>query len=110
MEDKPLKFTFCVPCLFGLEGPIADELKRLGMEEVRADNGRVYFQGDESAIAKANIGLRMGERVLLEIGSFEAVTFDSLFEQTRALPWELFLPKDAAFPVTGHSLNSKLFC
>ena len=109
MEDTPLKFTFCVPCLFGLEGPIADELKRLGMEEVRADNGRVYFQGDESAIAKANIGLRMGERVLLEIGSFEAVTFDSLFEQTRALPWELFLPKDAAFPVTGHSLNSKLF-
>ena len=109
MEDTPLKFTFCVPCLFGLESPIADELKRLGMEEVRADNGRVYFQGDESAIAKTNIGLRMGERVLLEVGSFEAVTFDSLFEQTRSLPWELFIPKDAAFPVTGHSLNSKLF-
>ncbi len=104
-----MKLRFCTPCLFGLEGPIADELKRLGLDEVQADNGRVYFQGDESSIAKANIGLRMGERVLLEIGSFEATSFDSLFEQTRALPWEHFIPKDAAFPVTGHSLNSKLY-
>ena len=104
-----MELAFCVPCLFGLEGLIADELRRLGIEGVRADNGRVFFQGDEHALAKANIGLRMGERVLIELGGFEAVSFDSLFEQTKSLPWENFLPKDAAFPVTGYSLNSKLF-
>ena len=104
-----MELTFCVPCLFGLEGLIADELKRLGFDRVRADNGRVFFQGGESAVAQANLCLRMGERVLIELGSFEATSFDSLFEQTKALPWERFLPQDAAFPVTGHSLNSKLF-
>ena len=104
-----MELAFCVPCLFGLEGLIAEELRRLGLEGVRADNGRVFFRGDEHAVAKANIGLRMGERVLIELGSFEAVSFDALFEQTKALPWENFLPKDAAFPVTGYSLNSKLF-
>ena len=109
MEGTRLKLHFCVPCLFGLEGPITDELKRLGFDAVQAENGRVYFQGDEASIATANIGLRMGERVLLEVGSFEATSFDSLFEQTRTLPWDQFIPKDAAFPVTGHSLNSKLF-
>ena len=109
MEGFLLRYNFCVPCLFGLEGPIADELKRLGMEGVRSDNGRVYFMGDEGAIAKANLCLRMGERVLIELGRFEATSFDSLFEQTKALPWEQLIPKDAAFPVTGHSLNSKLF-
>ena len=109
MEETALNLTFCVPCLFGLEGLIADELKRLDLEGVHAENGRVYFHGDEAAAATANIGLRMGERVLIELGRFEATSFDSLFEQTKALPWELFIPKDAAFPVTGHSLNSALF-
>ena len=101
--------TLCVPCLFGLEGPIADELRRLGLDAVRAENGRVYAEGDENAAAKTNLCLRMGERVLIELGSFEALSFDALFEQTRALPWERFIPKDAAFPVAGHSLNSHLF-
>ena len=100
---------YCVPCLFGLEGLIADEMKRLSLEGVAAENGRVYFSGDDSALVRANLCLRMGERVLIELGSFEASSFDALFEQTRALPWERYLPKDAAFPVTGHSLNSKLF-
>ena len=109
MEEKGLELQFCVPCLFGLEGLIADEMKRLCFDEVRAENGRVFFRGDERATARANIGLRMGERVLIELGSFEAQSFDSLFEQTKALPWENFIPKDAAFPVAGHSLNSKLF-
>ena len=109
MEGSPLEMTFCVPGLFGLEGLIADELKRLRFDGVRADNGRIFFQGEELALARANICLRMGERVLIELGSFEATSFDSLFEQTKALPWERFVPKDAAFPVTGHSLNSALF-
>ena len=104
-----MNHRFCVPCLFGLEGLVADELRRMGAAEVAAENGRVYFSGDEAMLARANLRLRTGERVLLELGRFEAKTFDALFEQTRALPWERWIPKDAAFPVTGHSLNSKLF-
>ena len=100
---------YCVPCLFGLEGLIGDEMKRLSLQNVCAENGRVYFSGDDAALVRANLCLRMGERVLIELGSFEAVSFDALFEQTRALPWERYIPKDAAFPVTGHSLNSRLF-
>ena len=100
---------FCVPCLFGLEGLAADELRRLNMKNVSAENGRVYFEGDDAAAARANLCLRTGERVLIELGRFEAASFDALFEQTKALPWEQWIPQDAAFPVTGHSLNSKLF-
>ena len=100
---------FCVPCLFGLEGLAADELRRMQLEQVSAENGRVYFTGDDTALVRANLCLRTGERVLLELGRFEAVTFDALFEQTKALPWEDWIPRDAAFPVAGHSLNSKLF-
>lgn len=103
------KYDLCVPCLLGLEGPIADELKRMKLEGVRSENGRVYFSGDDFAIAKANTCLRIGERVLIEIGRFEARTFDELFEKTKALPWEKLIPADAAFPVKGYSLNSKLF-
>ncbi len=104
-----MNHRFCVPCLFGLEGLVADELRRMDAQEVAAENGRVYFSGDEAMLARANLCLRMGERVLLELGRFEAQTFDQLFEQTKALPWEQWIPRDAAFPVAGHSLNSKLF-
>ena len=106
MNDK---FDLCVPCLLGLEGPIADELKRMKLSDVRSENGRVYFKGGAEAIAKANINLRIGERVLIELGRFEARSFDELFEKTKALPWEMLIPRDAAFPVKGYSLNSKLF-
>jgi putative N6-adenine-specific DNA methylase len=99
----------CVPCLLGLEGPIADELRRMKQEDVRAENGRVYFSGDAAAVAKANVNLRIGERVLIELGCFDALTFDELFERTKALPWETLIPKNGAFPVKGYSLNSKLF-
>ncbi len=109
MGGRIVMMTFCVPCLFGLEGLIADEIRRLDIQDVRAENGRVYASGDEAALARLNLCLRMGERVLIELGSFEAASFDALFEQTKALPWERFIPKDAAFPVTGHCLNSKLF-
>ena len=102
-------FKLCVPCLLGLEGPIADELRRMKMQNVQNENGRVYFTGGAKEIAKANINLRIGERVLLELGRFRAETFDELFERTKALPWEMLIPRDAAFPVKGYSLNSKLF-
>ena len=99
----------CVPCLLGLEGPIAEELRRMDMEEVSAENGRVYFSGGEGAIARANINLRIGERVLIELDRFEALSFEQLFQGTRALPWESLIPADGAFPVKGYSLNSRLF-
>ena len=104
-----MDYTLCVPCLLGLEGPIAGELRRLNMENVAAENGRVYFTGGASDVARANVSLRVGERVLIELGRFEALSFDQLFEGTKALPWEQIIPKNGAFPVKGHSLNSKLF-
>ena len=99
---------FVVPCLFGLEGPAADELRRMGVENVRAENGRVRFSGDARSCAKANLRLRTGERVLLQLGSFEARTFDELFEGVRALPLADLIPADGQFPVKGYCLNSTL--
>ncbi len=104
-----MEYQLCVPCLLGLEGPIADELRRMDMDGVSAENGRVFFSGGDEAIARANICLRIGERVLIELGRFEALSFEQLFQGTRALPWESLIPADGAFPVKGYSLNSKLF-
>ena len=104
-----MDYTLCVPCLLGMESIISDELKRLDISNVRNENGRVYFSGDGAQIARANINLRCGERILLELGRFEAKTFDELFESTKALPWESIIPPDGAFPVKGYSLDSKLF-
>jgi len=101
-------FEFAVPCLFGLEGIAGDELKRLDMENVRVENGRVLFSGDRTAMAKANVCLRTGERVLLVLGEFTAKTFDQLFQGVYHLPLEDYIPSDGAFPVKGHCLNSTL--
>lgn len=101
-------YDLCVPCLLGLEGPISDELRRLGMNDVAAENGRVYFKGDAASLAAANICLRTGERVLIEAGRFHATSFDALFESVKAIPWENYIPKDGAFPVKGYCLNSQL--
>lgn len=104
-----MNLRFCAPCHFGVEGLVADELRRLGMSEVRAENGRVRFSGTEEDLAKACLWLRCAERVLVEVGSFTATTFDELFEGVKALPFEDYIPINAAFPVKGHSINSKLF-
>ncbi len=103
------QFQFCIPCLFGLEGLVADELRRMDIHDVRAEDGRVFFSGSLGDCAKVNISLRCGERVLLELGNFSAKSFDALFEGVRALPWSQYLPMDAAFPVSGYSLDSTLF-
>ena len=97
-----------VPTLFGLEGLCADELRRLGLSDVRAENGRVLCAARPADIPRVNLNLRTGERALVLLGSFPAGDFDALFEGVRALPWEDFLPRDAAFPVKGHCLNSAL--
>lgn len=95
-------------CPMGLESIVAKEVQDLGYD-TRVENGRIYFEGDSSAIVKANLWLRTADRVKLIVGQFEAVTFDSLFEQTKNLPWEQFIPTDGQFPVQGRSLKSKLF-
>ena len=102
-------FELISPCLFGLEGPLGDELRHGGFADVRPENGRVRFRGNADDVARANIKLRMAERVLIEVGSWSAATFDELFEGTAALPWEDYIPKSGAFPVKGYSLNSALY-
>ncbi len=97
-----------VPCLLGLEGLVADELRRMNIKNVQADNGRVFFTDNYNAVARANICSRYGERVLIEIGNFKATTFSELFDKVEALPWEQWIDKEDEFPVKGSSLNSKL--
>ncbi len=101
-------FEFSVPTLFGLEGIAGDELRRLNIENVRVENGRVLFSGDESALARANMFLRTGERVLLILAEFEAKSFEELFQGVYRTNLEDFIPADGAFPVKGHCLNSQL--
>ena len=102
------KLQFAVPTLFGLESLCADEMRRLGLADVRAENGRVFCTGTAADIPRLNLNLRTGERVLIHLGSFPAPTFDALFEGVKALPWEQFIPRECAFPVKGHCLNSAL--
>ena len=96
-------------CLFGLEGLLGEEIDNLGYKRVETIDGRVTFEAPPEAIAVCNIRLRTAERVLIKIGSFRAVTFDHLFEGTKALPWSDYVGKNDAFPVKGHSIRSKLF-
>ena len=100
--------TLTVPCLFGLESLVADEMKRLDLKNVRAENGRVHCEGSMADIARLNINLRCGARVLMELGSFVAKDFEALFQGVLALPLEEFIPRDGEFPVKGYSINSTL--
>jgi putative N6-adenine-specific DNA methylase len=93
---------------FGLEAVVSRELKQLGFEDLKVEDGRVYFQGDESAICKANLWLRSANRVLVEVGTFQAVDFGELFDQTEAIDWSEWIQKDSAFPVRGKSVRSQL--
>ncbi len=102
------KIQGCVPCLFGLEALVAQELRNLGAEQVEPENGRVFFWGDEATIVDANLWLRTGQRVEIVLGKFKALSFDALFEGVLALPWERWIPENGRFPVKGHALNSKL--
>ena len=98
------------PCHFGLESVLKREIQDLGYEISQVEDGRVTFYGEADAACRANIFLRTAERVLLKVGSFKAVTFDELFEKTKALPWEAYIPKDGKFWVAkASSVKSKLF-
>ena len=100
--------TYEIPCLLGLEKLVADEIKRLGLADVRAENGRVLCQGSWADCARLNINLRCGARVIALLGQFPARSFEELFQGVRAIPWEEFLPREAAFPVKGYSISSQL--
>ncbi len=104
-----MKFDFAVPCLFGLEGLLASELEELGAGNIEAENGRVFFTGDENTLARVNINSRFGERLQIHIGSFSAHNFEELFQGVRSLDWAFWLDKKDAFPVKGSSLKSDLF-
>ena len=104
------KLELIAPCHFGLEAVLKREIIDLGYEISSVEDGRVSFYGDEDAICRANIFLRTAERVLLKVGSFTAVTFEELFDKTKALPWEEYIPKNGKFWVAkAASVKSRLF-
>ena len=89
-------------------GGCADAVRRVEMPQARAENGRVLCTGTDADLPRLNLNIRTGERVLLLLGTFTAQDFDALFEGTKALPWERFIPQNGQFPVKGHCLNSAL--
>lgn len=100
----------CAPCSFALEAILSREIKDLGFEVTKVEDGRVYFLSDESGIAKANLWLRTAERILVKMGDFHATTFEELFQETKKLPWHEWIPKEGSFPAAkASSVKSKLF-
>ena len=104
------KFELIAPCHFGLEAILKKEITDLGYEVLQVEDGKVLFGGDEEAVCRANLFLRTAERVLIRIGSFPAITFEELFQGTKDLPWESYIPMDGKFWVAkAASVKSKLF-
>ena len=103
-------YTFVAPCHFGLESVLKRELQDLGCEISLVEDGRVTFRGGMDTLCRANIFLRTAERVLLQAGRFRAESFDELFENIKAIPWEEYIPADGKFWVTkATSVKSRLF-
>ena len=101
--------TLTATCLFGLEKQLGEEIEALGYNRTETIDGRVSFSSDIAGIARANISLRLAERIYIQLGRFRAESFSELFDNTRALPWEEWIGRADAFPVKGHSIKSKLF-
>ena len=99
---------FMIPCYLGVEKLVADELKKLHMGQVRAENGRVFCTGTMLDVARLNLNLRCGARVLIVLSTFSAMTFEELYQGVYAIPWQDWIPKDGEFPVKGYSINSQL--
>lgn len=102
------RYQFAAPCLMGVEKLLSNELKYMGAENVRADNGRVFFEGGAELIARANLRSRIAERILLLCARFDARSFEELFNGVRRIDWSGYMPLNAQFPVTGSCLSSKL--
>lgn len=104
------KFELIAPCHFGLEAMLKKEIIDIGYDISKVEDGRVTFYGDEEAVCRANILLRTAERILIKVGSFHAETFEELFQGTKKLPWEEYIPRDGKFWVAkAGSVKSKLF-
>lgn len=104
------RYELIAPCHFGLEAVLKQEIIDLGYDVSQVEDGRVSFIGDDEAVCRANIGLRTAERILIKVGNFHAETFDELFEGTKDLPWEAYIPADGKFWVAkAASVKSKLF-
>lgn len=104
------RFEFVAPCHFGLESVLKKEIMDLGYEVILVEDGKVTFAGDESAFSRANIFLRTTERILLKVAKFKAETYEELFEKTKSIPWENYIPANGKFWVTkANSIKSKLF-
>lgn len=104
-----MKIKMVATCLFGLESLLGAEIDKLGCKRCETMDGRIYFEGDEHQLAAANIRLRFAERVYINMGEFDAYSFNDLFEGVRALEWENYIGKYDVFPVKGHAIKSKLF-
>ena len=103
-----MKLQLVATCLFGLERLLGEEIDALGLKRIETMDGRVIFEGEEGDIPRANIALRCAERVFVLMGRFHAETFDQLYEGTKALPWSDWIGKTDAFPISGHSIKSRL--
>ena len=104
-----MRLTLVATCLFGLEHLLGEEIDALGYERISTIDGRVSFAADEEGVALANVFLRYAERVYIEVGRTRAESFEELFEGVRAMPWADYITKLGEFPVSGHSIKSKLF-
>ena len=102
------EYKLVIPCLMGVEGLVGNELRDMGAQNVEPQNGRVLFDGSGEMIARANLWSRYGERVLIQLAEFRALSFEELFQGVKAIPWERWIGKKEAFPVKGRSLSSKL--
>ncbi len=102
-------YNYVATCLFGLGGLLGEEIDRLGYKRLETIDGRITFEGDESACPRCNINLRFAERLFLQLGAFKAFSFDEVFEKVKALPLESYFDYDDEYPVSGHSIKSKLY-
>lgn len=104
-----MKLRLIATTVFGMEAIVAQEIKILGFENIVVENGRVLFDSDLEGLMKANLWLRTAERIFIMVGTFKATTFEKLFDGIHQMPWEVYIPKDAAFPIDAKSVKSKLF-
>ncbi|SFE54453.1 putative N6-adenine-specific DNA methylase [Peptostreptococcaceae bacterium pGA-8] len=103
-----MKLELIATATFGLEAVVKREIEALGYKILKSEDGKITFQGDERAIVRSNLNLRCADRVLLKMAEFQALSFEDLFQQTKAIPWEELIPPDGEFIVTGTSVKSKL--
>lgn len=102
-------YKYAATCMFGLEKFVGETIDKLGYNRLDTIDGRVYFEGDETAVARCNVNFRCAEKLYIIVSEFSATSFDALFEMTKKIPWENYIGKNDVFPVTGHSIKSKLF-